>query len=208
MRIVYNGYYANVCRKDVHVLKFREMTKEQLSEESFIDLGHAILEEKHESLTLQELLDEIKKLNKFTEAQMKERKLQYYTDMNIDGRFLAISENRWGLREWYPVEQIEEETAPTVKVRKKKSKTSKDDDDLEDDTDDDEIAFEEDFDEFVEDVEDFDLDDDDDEDEDEDDEVVEIEEVVAEELLTTTDEFEIVVDEDDDDEDDEDEDEQ
>jgi DNA-directed RNA polymerase subunit delta len=208
MRIVYNGYYANVCRKDVHDLKFREMTKEQLCEESFIDLGHAILEEKHESLTLQELLDEIKKLNKFTEAQMKERKLQYYTDMNIDGRFLAISENRWGLREWYPVEQIEEETAPTVKVRKKKSKTSKDDDDLEDDTDDDEIAFEEDFDEFVEDVEDFDLDDDDDEDEDEDDEVVEIEEVVAEELLTTTDEFEIVVDEDDDDEDDEDEDEQ
>ena len=180
------------------------MTKEQISEESFIELGHAILEEKHESLTLQELLDEIKKLNKFTEAQMKERKLQYYTDMNIDGRFLAISENRWGLREWYPVEQIEEETAPTVKVRKKKSK-SKDDDDLEDDTDDDEIAFEEDFDEFVEDVEDFDLDDDDD-DEDEDDEVVEIEEVVAEELLTTTDEFEIVVDdEDEDEEEDEDE---
>ncbi|MDX1806799.1 DNA-directed RNA polymerase subunit delta [Paenisporosarcina macmurdoensis] len=188
-------------------MKFREMTKEQICEESFIDLGHAILEEKHESLTLQELLDEIKKLNKFTEAQMKERKLQYYTDMNIDGRFLAISENRWGLREWYPVEQIEEETAPTVKVRKKKSK-SKGEDDIEDDTDDDEIAFEEDFDEFVEDVEDFDLDDDDDDDDDEDDDVVEIEEVVAEELLTTTDEFEIVVDEEDEEEDeDEDEDE-
>jgi DNA-directed RNA polymerase subunit delta len=200
MRFVYNGYYANVCRKDVHNLKFREMTKEQICEESFIDLGHAILEEKHESLTLQELLDEIKKLNKFTEAQMKERKLQYYTDMNIDGRFLAISENRWGLREWYPVEQIEEETAPTVKVRKKKSKASKDDDDI------DEIAFEEDFDEFVEDVEDFDLDDDDDDDEDEDEEE-EIEAVVAEELLDTTDEFEIVVDEEDEEDEDEDEDE-
>ena len=68
MRFVYNGYYANVCRKDVHDLKFREMTTEQLSEESFIDLGYAVLEEKHESLTLQELLDEIKKLNNFTDA--------------------------------------------------------------------------------------------------------------------------------------------
>ena len=50
---------------------------------------------------------------------------QFYTDMNIDGRFLAIAENQWGLREWYPVEQIEEETAPTVKVRKKKRKSSR-----------------------------------------------------------------------------------
>ncbi|MGB3261108.1 DNA-directed RNA polymerase subunit delta [Paenisporosarcina sp.] len=184
-------------------MKFREMTTEQLSEESFIDLGYAILEEKHESLTLQELLDEIKKLNHFTDAQMKERMLQYYTDMNIDGRFLAISENRWGLREWYPVEQIEEETAPTVKVRKKKAKAAVDEDDLEDDSDDDEIAFEEDFDEFVEEVdgedEDFDLDEDDDEEE-----IEEIEEVAAEELLDTDDEFEIV-DEEDEEEEDEDE---
>ena len=185
---VYNGYYANVCRRDVHDLNIREMTLEEINEESFIELGHAILEEKHESLTLQELMDEIQKLNKFTDAQMKERMLQYYTDMNIDGRFLAISENRWGLREWYPVEQIEEETAPTVKVRKKKSKAV-DEDDL-DDSDDDEIAFEEDYDEFVEDVdaddEDFDLDDDDE------DEEEEIEEVVVEELLDSDDEFEIV----------------
>jgi len=176
------------------------MTKEQLSEESFIDLGHAILEEKHESLTLQELLDEIKKLNKFTEVKMKERKLQYYTDMNIDGRFLAISENRWGLREWYPVEQIEEETAPTVKVRKKKAKASKDDDDF-DDSDDNEIAFEEDFDEFVEDGEegDFDLD--------EDDEEEEVDEESAKELLNSDDEFEIDDEDEDEDEDEEEEDE-
>ena len=58
MRFVYNGYYANVCRKDVHDLNFREMTKEELREESYIELGHAILDEKHESLTLQELLQD------------------------------------------------------------------------------------------------------------------------------------------------------
>jgi DNA-directed RNA polymerase subunit delta len=184
----------------VHDLKFREMTTEQLCEESFIDLGYAILEEKHESLTLQELLDEIQALNGFKNTQMKKRTLQYYTDMNIDGRFLAISENRWGLREWYPVEQIEEETAPTVKVRKKKSKSAAGDDDL-DDTDEDEILFEEDFDEFVEDS-DGDEEDFDDEDDDEE-EVKEIEVEVAVDLIETDDDFEIVEDEEDDEEDEE-----
>jgi len=183
------------------LLNFRQMTTDQLSEESFIELGHAILEEKRESLTLQELLDEIQKLNKFTDEQMKERLLQYYTDMNIDGRFLAISENRWGLREWYPVEQIEEETAPTVKVRKKKAKAAVDEDDLDDDSDDDEIAFEDDFDEFVEDVDD----EDDDDDLDLDDDEEEIEEVVVEELVDADDEFEIVDEDDEDEEDEEDE---
>ena len=31
-------------------------------------------------------------------------------------------ENTWGLREWYKIETIEEETAPTVKTRKRKQK--------------------------------------------------------------------------------------
>ncbi|PZX05859.1 DNA-directed RNA polymerase subunit delta [Psychrobacillus insolitus] len=177
-------------------MKFRKMTLAQLREESFIDLGYAILEDKKNSLTLGELFTEIQTLNEFTDEEMAERKPQFYTDMNIDGRFLAIAENQWGLREWYPVEQIEEESAPTVKVRKKKSKTSDDLDDMEED----EIIFEEEFDEFAED------DDDDDEDE-----VVgfvevgvEIDEVVEEDIIDEEeDEFEI--DEDLDDEDDEEE---
>lgn len=128
------------------------MTTAQLQEESLIDLGFAILEDKKNALTLTDLFDEIQKLNGFTDEEMAARKPQFYTDMNIDGRFLAIAENQWGLREWYPVEQIEEETAPTVKVRKKKAKTVEDDD-LED-LDEDEIIFEEEFDEFIEDEED------------------------------------------------------
>lgn len=198
---VYNGKYASGHRKDVHDLNFREMTTAQLQEESLIDLGFAILEDKKNSLTLTELFDEIQKLNGFTDEEMAERKPQFYTDMNIDGRFLAIAENQWGLREWYPVEQIEEETAPTVKVRKKKAKAVDDLDDL-DDLDEDEIIFEEEFDEFID-------DEDDDDDDDDDDDVVaidfvetEIDEVeIEEDLIDEDDEdFEIIDDEDLDDE--------
>ncbi|WP_313893336.1 DNA-directed RNA polymerase subunit delta [Psychrobacillus sp.] len=178
-------------------MNFRKMTTAQLQEESLIDLGFAILEDKKSSLTLTELFEAIQKLNEFTDEDMAARKPQFYTDMNIDGRFLATAENQWGLREWYPVDQIEEETAPTVKVRKKKAKNA-DDDDL-DDIEEDEIVFEEEFDEFVE-------------EDDEEEEVVdfvgaEIDEVIEEDLIDEDeDEFEVIdEDEDLDDEDLEDE---
>ena len=195
---VYNEKYANEHRKDVHDLKFREMTTIQLQEESLIDLAFAILEDKKNSLTLKELFDEIQHYNGLTDEEMASRKPQFYTDMNIDGRFLAIAENQWGLREWYPVEQIEEESAPTVKVRKKKDKVK--DNEL-DDLDEDEIIFEEEFDEFVE--------DDDDDDDDEDDPVIEfvgaeIDEVIEEDLIDEDDdEFEIDEDLDEEDEEEE-----
>ncbi|KGR75951.1 DNA-directed RNA polymerase subunit delta [Ureibacillus sinduriensis BLB-1 = JCM 15800] len=132
----------------MHELDIREMTKEQLTEESLIDLAYAILEEKKTAIGFQELLKEIQNLNGFSDAEIQDRLVQFYTDMNIDGRFLLNHENGWGLREWYKVETIEEETAPTVKARKRKSKaTADDEEDLI--VDEDDLVFEEDFEEFV-----------------------------------------------------------
>ncbi|MCG7343883.1 DNA-directed RNA polymerase subunit delta [Sporosarcina sp. ACRSL] len=154
-------------------MNLHELTKEELLEESMIDIAYAILTERREALTLEQLMNEIRELTGMSESQMKDRLLQFYTDMNIDGRFLAINNNQWGLREWYPVEQIEEETAPVVKVRKKKKKKAYDDDEEEEEDeeeiDEDELLFDEEFDE---------LDDDEDElDEEEDEEeIIEIEE--------------------------------
>lgn len=112
-------------------MKLRELSREELIEESFVDLTYALLEETHETKTYPEIVEEIEKLLDLSKADMKARLVQFYTDMNIDGRFLILGENRWGLREWYPVEQIEEESAPTVKARKKKAKVA-DDEEFED----------------------------------------------------------------------------
>ena len=143
----------------MHDLNFREMTKEQLAEESLIDLAYAILEEGKAAIAFNDLVKEIQNLNGFSDAEMKSRLVQFYTDMNIDGRFLLNHESGWGLREWYKVETIEEETAPTVKARKKKSKAVIDDEDEIIDLDEEDIVFDEDFDEFV-DEEDIDEEDD------------------------------------------------
>src|SRR5690606_20908001 len=142
-------------------MKIRELSKEELKEESFVDLTYAMLEETQETKTYGELVDEIEKLLNLSKETMKDRLVQFYTDLNIDGRFLILGENRWGLREWYPVEQIEEESAPTVKARKKKAKVADDEgfDDLDELALEDELEFE-------------DFGEDDDDDEDDDDEVI------------------------------------
>lgn len=113
-------------------MNIRELSQEELKEESFVDLAFALLEETHETKLFLEIVKEVEKLLGWTREDSTPKLGQFYTDMNIDGRFLILGENRWGLREWYPVEQIEEESAPTVKVRKKKKKAVEDDfDDVE-----------------------------------------------------------------------------
>lgn len=175
------------------------MTKEELLEESLINITHQVLTERRESLTLAELMEEFRKLTGITDKELKNKILQYYTDLNIDGRFLAIEENRWGLREWYPVDQIEEETAPVVKVRKKKKKKKDyDEEEIEEDEDEDEI-FDEEYVELGE--------EEDDEEDDEEEEVIEIEEdlIDPEDDLEVIPEGEIDIDEDDDEDEEEDE---
>lgn len=180
-------------------MNFREMTKEQLQEESLINLAFAILTDRREALDLGDLFQAIQDVSGYTDAEMETKKLQFYTDMNIDGRFLATSEYKWGLREWYPVDTIEEESAPTVKVRKKKAKVA-DDEDEEILEDEDELLYDED--EEIEEL----IDDEDEDDDDE--EVIDIpdvdvdEEDIDEELIEADEEFDI---DDEDEEEDEDE---
>ena len=133
----------------MHELDIREMTKDQLIEESLIDLAYAILEEKKSPFLFADLLKEIQNLNGFSDEEIQQKLVQFYTDMNTDGRFLLNHENGWGLREWYKVETIEEETAPTVKARKRKSKAAVDEEEDDLIVDEDDLVFEEDFDEFV-----------------------------------------------------------
>ncbi|MCP1143592.1 DNA-directed RNA polymerase subunit delta [Lysinibacillus endophyticus] len=142
-------------------MNIRELTKEQLAEESLIDLAYAVLEERKSPIAFHDLLKVIQSLNGLSDEEIQARLVQFYTDMNIDGRFLLNHENGWGLREWYKVETIEEETAPTVKARKRKSKAV-DEEEEELIVDEDDLVFEEDFEEFVDEEEIDELDDEED----------------------------------------------
>ncbi|MBW3110395.1 DNA-directed RNA polymerase subunit delta [Bacillus sp. MCCB 382] len=187
-------------------MSLKQLSKEELRQTSFIELAHEILVEKKQAMAFEEVVKEIKGLLEISDKEVKSRLLQFYTDLNIDGRFIAMGDNRWGLREWYPVDQIEEETVPTMKSSKKKKAKKKDEDlDLDDfdDLDDEDL----DYDDLDDSDDDDDLTDDDDDDIDVDDADEDLDIDEDEEELEI-DEFDDVDDEDEEDEEDLDEEEE
>ncbi|MGN5882397.1 MULTISPECIES: DNA-directed RNA polymerase subunit delta [Staphylococcus] len=96
-------------------MKIQDYTKEMVDEKSFIDMAHTLLEEKGTTMNLYDIIDEFKALGHYEDDEhLENRIVQFYTDLNTDGRFLNVGENNWGLRDWYSVDDIEEKIAPTI----------------------------------------------------------------------------------------------
>jgi DNA-directed RNA polymerase subunit delta len=90
--------------KDVSSLS-DNLLAEKIAETSMVDLAYQILKERGEPLLYLDLLKEIAKLKGFSEEEIEKYIAQLYTDINIDGRFICVGRNLWGLRAWYPTEQ-------------------------------------------------------------------------------------------------------
>lgn len=103
-----------------------------------IEVVHSVLGDKKQATTFNELVQEIAQVLGLSQEQVNAKLAQFYTDLNIDGRFINLGENRWGLRSWYPYEQIDEEILPQPKPKKKRK--------VEEDGFDDYIEEDEDFD--------------------------------------------------------------
>ncbi|PAQ15273.1 DNA-directed RNA polymerase subunit delta [Bacillaceae bacterium SAOS 7] len=182
-------------------MNLKQLSKEERKEMSFIEVAFIILEESKQPITFQEILNQIQQHLELSDEEVRQRMVQFYTDLNFDGRFITLGENRWGLRAWYPVDQLEEEVTTAVKTRKKKTKKAAKEEEFEEEEVEDLDEADEDFDFEEEDIDDLDdedeieelddLSDIDDDDEDEDDEDFD-DELVAE------DEYDLDDDEDDD----------
>ena len=148
------------------------------NELSMVEVAHAILEAKNEVLDFNQLLVEIQEYMELSDEALESRMTRFYTDLNIDGSFISLGDNRWGLRDWYPIDSIDEEIATSMedeevkKPRKKRKKVNAfgTEDDLidynDDDPEDEELLDDEDLDsDDLDDDMDVDLDDDDEEDE-------------------------------------------
>lgn len=95
-------------------MKISEYTKEMMDESSFIDMAYLYLTEKGKDVNLYDMIDEFQTIGQYKDEEIETRIVQFYTDLNTDGRFLSTGENLWGLRDWYSVDDIEEKIAPTV----------------------------------------------------------------------------------------------
>ncbi len=125
---------------------FKGQNKEELS---MIEVAHAILEEKGDTIAFADLTNEIQNYLGKSDEEVRARLSQFYTELNEDGSFISLGENVWGLRSWYPYESVDEEVnhpedeedQPTKKKRRKKVNAFladvTDDDDVIDYSDDD-----------------------------------------------------------------------
>src|SRR5690625_4898197 len=116
----------------------QKYTDAQLEKMSMIDLAGKILGEHKKELSFKDLFNEVAELKKFTEDQKRDLLARFYTDLNIDGRFMTVGSNVWGLKRWYPVDQTTEKSLAASRKRHMEEMTEdneEDDEDFDDDYD-------------------------------------------------------------------------
>lgn len=129
-------------------LKLKAFANADKSELSMIEVAHEILEEKGDTMAFVDLANEIQTYLGKSDEEIRERLPQFYTDLNVDGSFISLGDNVWGLRAWYPYDSVDEEVnhpedEEEVPRRKKRKKVNAfladvaDDDDVIDYNDDD-----------------------------------------------------------------------
>jgi len=117
------------------------------SELSMIEVAHAILEQRGDVMDFSDLANEIQTYLGKSDSDIRDSLAQFYTDLNIDGSFISLGDNRWGLRSWYAIDSIDEEVnhgideededTPRRRKRKKVNAFINDDEDAIDYNDDD-----------------------------------------------------------------------
>ena len=127
-------------------MELKQFTGINKDELSMIEVAHAILENKGSIVDFADLLVTIQEYLGFNDSELETRMTRFYTDINIDGRFISLGDNRWGLRAWYAIDEIdediftsaEEEVTPKRKLKKKRKLNAfADSDDMIDYNDDD-----------------------------------------------------------------------
>ncbi|TMW72140.1 DNA-directed RNA polymerase subunit delta [Alteribacter natronophilus] len=125
-------------------MSLKQYDEIELKELSMLEIAYEVMKEKGSSEEYHVLLKQVSEMKEISNEELKDRIANLYTEMSLDGRFVNLGDNKWGLRAWYPFDQSEEELSQTNKPKKKKMKASadEDEDDLFDSEDDDFDEFE------------------------------------------------------------------
>jgi DNA-directed RNA polymerase subunit delta len=131
--------------------------KETAREMPLVDLAYDILKETNKPYYYRDLMAEVARLRDMTPEEVNEVIARLYTEINVDGRFINIGNNVWGLKRWYPVDKTMDKAGSKQFIRKEVDWEDDDEDtdlyvdeELEEDDEFGEIAEEEDLD-FTED---------------------------------------------------------
>ncbi|HFI0066021.1 TPA: DNA-directed RNA polymerase subunit delta [Streptococcus suis] len=84
---------------------------QEKSELSMIEVARAILEERgrDNEMYFNDLVNEIQNYLEKSNSEVRAALPTFYSDLNVDGSFIPLGENKWGLRSWYAIDEIDEE---------------------------------------------------------------------------------------------------
>src|SRR5690625_2391584 len=91
------------------IMGVTNLNKTEIEKMSMVDLAHLIFAEEQRPMSFKETFDKIAQLKSWDEEEKGDKIAQFYTDLNIDGRFVTNGSNSWGLKRWYRSEQIRED---------------------------------------------------------------------------------------------------
>ena len=92
------------------MVNLKELSTEKIKEMSLIDLCYAyMIEEGIERLNIYDFLDYIKPLRNDGDEEFVTQAAYFYTDLNLDGRFVCVEDGSWKLRDSLLVEEETED---------------------------------------------------------------------------------------------------
>lgn len=97
----------------MELTQFEGQNRQELS---MVEVAYAILEKKGDVLDFNALLEQIQAFLQLENTELERRMVRFYTDLNTDGRFISLGDNRWGLRAWYPIDSIDEEIISSAEM--------------------------------------------------------------------------------------------
>ena len=84
-----------------------QFDEDTINELSTIEIAYEILKQTKNPFVFKELAEKIGELKKLNSEKLLDVLPQLYTELNIDGRFIHIGKNEWGLKSWYSLEKAE-----------------------------------------------------------------------------------------------------
>ncbi|GAB3789319.1 DNA-directed RNA polymerase subunit delta [Virgibacillus kimchii] len=109
-------------------MSLKKYSHEELERMSKIELANALLMDEKKTMDFQDIYAKVAEIKNLSEEDQQAGIAQFYTDLNVDGRFLTVGSNKWGLKRWYPVDKIDEDVAAAPKKKKKKKKKAAEED--------------------------------------------------------------------------------
>ncbi len=106
---------------------------ENYKNESMVDVAYSVLKNGPLSMKFKDLYSQVLKFKDMSEEDGKKVISQFYTNLTLDGRFVDLKDNEWGLRERETYDKVHIDMNDVYSELEEEQKESIENGDLEDD---------------------------------------------------------------------------